>query len=92
MSRYTSDVAELAVPAESAEALPAFAAELEALPWVSGVTIEENHVRVAAADVAAGQLALLPLVVKHNLPLLRYEWMRPNLEEIFLSLSEEARQ
>ena len=91
MSRYTSDVAELAVPAESAKALPAFAAELEALPWVSGVTIEENYVRVAAADVAAGQLALLPLVVKHNLPLLRYEWMRPNLEEIFLSLSEEAR-
>jgi len=91
MSRYTSDVAELAVGAESAGLLPAFAAELEALPWVGGVTVEEGHVRVAATDVAAGQSALLPLVVKHNLPLLRYEWVRPNLEEIFLSLSEEAR-
>jgi len=39
---------------------------------------------------AAGQAALLPLVVAHNLPLQRYEWVRPNLEEIFLSLSEGA--
>ncbi len=92
MSRYASDVAELVVPAGSVVTLPAFVAELEALPWVSGVTVEESRVRVAAADAAAGQAALLPLVVKHNLPLLRYEWVRPNLEEIFLSLSEEAGQ
>lgn len=91
MSRYTSDVAELVVSAEAVPALPAFVAELEAMPWAGGVTVEESRVRVAAADVAAGQLALLPLVVKHNLPLLRYEWVRPNLEEIFLSLSEEVR-
>lgn len=90
MSRYTSDVAELVIRPESVELLAAFAAELETQPWVSRVTIEETLVRVAASDVAAGQSALLPLVVKHNLPLLRYEWARPNLEEIFLSLSEEA--
>ena len=90
MSRYTSDVAELAVRPESIESLAAFAAELQTQSWVSGVTVEENLVRVAAADVTAGQSALLPLVVRHNLPLLRYEWVRPNLEEIFLSLSEEA--
>ena len=91
MSRYTSDVAELVVVAEAAPTLPAFATELEAMPWVGSVTVEESRVRVAATDVSAGQSALLPLVVKHNLPLLRYEWVRPNLEEIFLSLSEEAR-
>jgi ABC-2 type transport system ATP-binding protein len=91
MSRYSTDVAELVVTAESTDALAAFTAELEVLPWVNGVTVEETLVRVAAADVVAGQLALLPLVVKHNLTLLRYEWVRPNLEEIFLSLSEEAR-
>jgi len=90
LSRYTSDVAELVVPEEAAGRLPAFAAALAAEPWVAGVTTEANRVRVAAADAAAGQAALLPLVVAHNLPLLRYEWVRPNLEEIFLSLSEEA--
>ena len=90
LSRYTSDVAELVVPEETAGRLPAFAAALAAEPWVAGVTTEANRVRVAAADAAAGQAVLLPLVVAHNLPLLRYEWVRPNLEEIFLSLSEEA--
>ena len=90
LSRYTSDVAELVVPEEAAGRLPAFAAALAAEPWVAGVTTEANRVRVAAADAAAGQAVLLPLVVAHNLPLLRYEWVRPNLEEIFLSLSEEA--
>jgi len=91
MSRYTSDVAELAVRGEAVALLPAFTAELERQPWVSGVTVEESRVRVAAVDAVAGQTALLPLVVKHNLPLLRYEWVRPNLEEIFLSLSEEEK-
>ena len=90
LSRYTSDVAELVVPEEAAGRLPAFAAALAAEPWVAGVTTDANRVRVAAANAAAGQAALLPLVVAHNLPLQRYEWVRPNLEEIFLSLSEGA--
>jgi len=88
LSRYTADVVELVVRPDATGALPGFAAELEAQPWVTGVTAEENRLRVAAADAEAGQAALLPLIIKHNLPLLRYEWVRPNLEEIFLTLSE----
>lgn len=91
MSRHASDVAELEVRDDEAGQLAAFTAELAMQAWVAGVTTDGNLVRVAAADVAAGQSALLPLVVRHNLPLLRYEWVRPNLEEVFLSLSEEAR-
>jgi ABC-2 type transport system ATP-binding protein len=88
MARYASDVAELVVD-ETAGTLPAFIAELQSLSWVSGVTSEGNLLRISA-DPAIGRTALLPLVVKHDLPLLRYEWMRPNLEEIFLSRTEEA--
>lgn len=91
MSRYASDVAELEVSGEETGQLVAFTAELATQAWVAGVTTDGNLVRVAASDVTAGQSMLLPLVVSHNLPLLRYEWVRPNLEEIFLSLSEEAR-
>jgi ABC-2 type transport system ATP-binding protein len=90
LARYTSDVAQLTVRPDAAGLLPAFAAELERQPWVSGVTTTENQLRIAATDPEMGQAALLPLAVAHNLPLLRYEWVRPNLEEIFLSLSEEA--
>jgi ABC-2 type transport system ATP-binding protein len=91
MARYSADVAELILPDEAPATLPAFIAELQALPWVSGVTSEGNLLRVSA-DPEIGRTALLPLVVKHNLPLLRYEWARPNLEEIFLSQTEEAAQ
>ncbi len=96
LSRYTADVAELVMAdeaigaEEAAAALPAFVAALQGQPWVSSVTVAENLVRVTAADRAAAQTALLPLVVAHNLPLLRYEWARPNLEEIFLSRTEEG--
>ena len=89
LARSASDVAELVVAAEAAALLPLFVAELAAQPWAGDVTTDENRVRVTAADPVAARAALLPLVVRHNLPLLRYEWLRPNLEEIFLSLSEE---
>ena len=88
LSRYATDVVELVVRAEMEGAPAAFVAELETQAWVSGVTMDENRVRVTAADVDMAQAALLPLIIKHNLTLLRYEWVRPNLEEIFLSLSE----
>ncbi len=88
---FVMKASELIVRGEAAALLAAFTTELEALPWVSNVTVEENRVRVSAADAETAQSALLPLIVKHNLPLLRYEWVRPNLEDIFLTLSEEAK-
>ncbi len=90
LSRYSADVAELVVAEESIGALPPFVAALQSQPWASGVAVAENRVRLTATDRAAAQTALLPLVVAHNLPLLRYEWARPNLEEIFLSRTEEG--
>lgn len=47
-----------------------------------------NRLRVAVLDPDAARPGLLPLVVAHNLVLNRYEWVRPSLEEIFLTLSQ----
>jgi ABC-2 type transport system ATP-binding protein len=91
LDRYTTTIAVLEVRPDAAARLPAFTAELKMQPWVSAVVAEEGFVRVTVSDLAAGQTGLLPLVVRHDLPLLRYEWVRPNLEEIFLTLSEEGR-
>lgn len=90
LSRYTTDVAVLQVRPDAIEQLAPLVEELKSQPWVSGVMTEGPTIRVSAGDVVAGQTALLPLVVKHDLPLLKFEWARPNLEEIFLNLSEEA--
>lgn len=90
LGRYTTNVAVLEVRADAAEALPALADALQSQPWVSGATVEGATLRVTASDAEAGQTQLLPLVAGRNLPVLRYEWARPNLEEIFLSQTGEA--
>ncbi len=90
LARYTTNVAVVEVRAEAAGQLPALAAALESQPWVSAATVDGAALRVTAADVDAGQTALLPLVAAHNLPILRLEWTRPDLEEIFLSRTGEG--
>jgi ABC-2 type transport system ATP-binding protein len=92
MARHSADIAELVFSDEAPQTLPAFTTELQTLPWVSGVNNEGALLRITTTDPEAGRAALLPLVVKHNLPLLRYEWVRPNLEDIFLSRTEETAQ
>ncbi len=89
LARYATNVMLLEVERESAPLLPAFLADLQSRPWVAGATAVENVVRVVAAgEVNAGKRALIPLIAAHNLLLNRYEWVRPSLEEIFLSLSQ----
>jgi ABC-2 type transport system ATP-binding protein len=90
LSRFTTDVAVLQVRPEVAEQLRPLADDLQTQPWVNSINLEGPVIRVNAADIDAGQLLLLPLVVKHNIPLLKFEWVRPNLEEIFLNLSVEG--
>lgn len=89
LARYASNVILVEVDRASLPALPDFAADLARQPWVAAVSQAENVVRVVAAgEVNAGKRALIPLIAQHNLLLNRYEWVRPSLEEIFLSLSQ----
>ncbi len=90
LGRYTSEVAVVEVRADAAGRLPALATTLEGQPWVAGVAIDGSVARITAHDSETGQTALLPLVVAQSLPVVRYEWARPNLEEIFLSQTGEA--
>jgi hypothetical protein len=55
--------------------------------WVSSLTQTENELRITVTDIETGKRSILPLVVAHGLVLTRYEWIRPSLEEVFLTLS-----
>jgi len=90
LARYTTNVAVVEARADAAGNLPALAAALASQAWVSGATVDGATLRITAADAGAGQMALLPLVAAHNLPILRVEWTRPDLEAIFLSRTEEG--
>ena len=87
LGRYASNVITLEVDRDSILHLPEFIARLEREKWVAGVTHEGSYLRVTVSDLAVARQKLLPMVVAHNLQLTRYEWVRPSLEEVFLSLS-----
>lgn len=87
LEQYATNVAELELDALSREAAPALQSDLEALPWVNGVTQEGGLLRVAVNDLSTAREALLPCIVEKGVVLSRYEWVRPTLEEVFLAIS-----
>jgi ABC-2 type transport system ATP-binding protein len=67
-----------------------FIEALRTQPWVDSRLEAQpgtNELRVPVIDINAARKKLLPFVVEHHLELVRYEWVRPTLEEIFLKLS-----
>ena len=87
LAEYATNVIALEVDRTSLPALGSFVAALEGEPWVTGVSGDGSQLRVTVNDLSAGKRQLLPLAVAHDLLLNRYEWVRPSLEEIFLSIS-----
>lgn len=65
----------------------AFRNAAQALPFVTGVNQENSELRVVVSDLSVAKTALPGLVAAHGLAPLRYEWVRPSLEEIFLQIS-----
>lgn len=87
LQRYAANTALLELDAVHG-AIPAeLVAALQALPWVETVTPDQLTLRVVVKDLAQGKQALLPFIVQQGLTLVRYEWVRPTLEEIFLEVS-----
>lgn len=87
MQQYASDNVELEFDHVPDGVLGSFVQALNAQPWIAGVNSEGPRLRLTIADVVQAQRRLLPLIVDRGLPLRRYEWVRPSLEEIFLTLS-----
>ena len=63
---------------------------LAAAPWCAGVTDTEAGLVVTVRDEPAAAAALLPLVVAAGVHLVRFEQVRPTLEDVFLQLVEAA--
>ncbi len=88
LAAHATNVMSLELDRSCLDTLNGFLVRLEAEPWSAGVTRTDNVLRVAVHDTAVARQALLPLLVDHHVVLNRYEWIRPSLEEVFLSLSE----
>jgi ABC-2 type transport system ATP-binding protein len=87
LEEYAVNAASIQLDSISLPISDDFITDLEKRTWVSRVTIDGNTISVLASDVPQGKDELLSIIVKHNLRINRYEWVRPSLEEIFLKIS-----
>ncbi len=87
ISRHATDVILLEFDRRNLDELAPFIARLESHSWVDTVSQDDLVLRVTVSDRTLGKTALLKLVAESGLILSRYEWVRPSLEEVFLSIS-----
>jgi ABC-2 type transport system ATP-binding protein len=72
--------------------LGAWPATAGRLPFVKNVTVANHTARILVKDVQSAQTGLLASIVEAGLHVRRFEIVHPSLEDIFLRLTEEARQ
>jgi ABC-2 type transport system ATP-binding protein len=87
LERYARNIIFLEVDRDSVVKLDGFVAMVAPLSWVLGVDRDGATLRITVSNLAEAKEALLPMVVAADIVLLRYEWVRPSLEEVFLSIS-----
>lgn len=87
LEEYAVNAACLELDDSSLPFRPEILEDFESRDWVNRVTIEGNLLNILANDVQRGKEELLAIVVKHDLHVVRYEWVRPSLEDIFLKIS-----
>jgi ABC-2 type transport system ATP-binding protein len=88
MNQYATDSVLLELAPSSLSAVSQFLPILQRQAWVKQIDQDNGRLRIHVHDVPAAQQALLPLIVEHHIQLNKFEWIRPSLEEIFLSISD----
>ncbi len=86
VARYAQPVFEVESDNGGAAQLAAWAEALRTLPWVTGVVADKTIARVIVSDVATAKRELLASAAGAGLPLVRYEMVRPSLEDVFMRL------
>lgn len=85
LDRYAQPVVEVEFDAPSA-AVQSWVGTLQGHRLLSGASVEGRVVRLAVRDPKEARAALLGLVAQAGLPVQRYQWARPSLEDVFLRL------
>jgi ABC-2 type transport system ATP-binding protein len=86
LARHARPIFELDPEPAQTAAVSALVGALRAAAWVRDVREEHGLLRVVVADTAVASTAILPLVAGANVSLVRFERVRPSLEDVFLQL------
>jgi ABC-2 type transport system ATP-binding protein len=74
------------VEADEPAALALWAQDLRRLAWVISVVPHNSAFRITVRDVRTAKHTLLAMAVNSGLTIIRYEEVRPSLEDVFLQL------
>jgi ABC-2 type transport system ATP-binding protein len=86
LARYAVASYRLEPAAGQEAAVESLRAAIERQPWCTDVTSDGTGVIVAVRDDTAASTRLLSLVVEADVRLIRFEHVRPTLEDVFLRL------
>ncbi len=89
LARYPTNIVLLRFDSQDEVALQSFLTWLEKQHWFSGMSQEETGIRLTVTSPDVAKREIVPMVVERGLLLTHYEWVRPSLEEVFLSISAE---
>lgn len=89
LAHYAQPVFEIEGDDGSATQIAAWAEALHQRPWVAGVSVDRTVARVVVRDVATAKRELPTSIAQAGLPLVRYEMLRPSLEDVFVWLVGE---
>jgi ABC-2 type transport system ATP-binding protein len=90
LARYAAASFRLEPLPGQTDQLAALRSALEAAPWCAGVADRGGAFVVAVTDEATAAGAILALVVASDIRLIRFEQVRPTLEDVFLQLVGRA--
>ena len=89
-ARYALPVFVLQVEKSDDAMLNSLIEPIRKRPWATSVTVDRDEIRVGTTDVGSAGSEILRLIVESGVPLVRYERVRPSLEDIFLRLVEDS--
>ena len=87
LERYAVPALELTATNGSAAEMPEWKKRLEAMPSVTGVTVEGYTFHLAVKDVFAAQREIMQEAFIHNDRFEKLEVVKPSLEDIFMQLT-----
>ncbi len=86
LAQYAIPAIELEVDAQSAAGLTTWTEALKKEAWVQSTSLEGSVARVIVSNIETAKRELLASAMRSGLVLIRYEVMRPSLEDVFLRL------
>jgi ABC-2 type transport system ATP-binding protein len=94
LAQYAIPAIEVEVDERQAEKLAAWSRGVQEEAWVTSIVLNGTIARVIVEDILTAKNNMVKSIAQNGLSLMRYEVVKPSLEDVFLKLvgQEEAKE